>query len=143
VISKLAVSRHRPTVSPNVLLIADYHPAAIAGHDNVTYQSNSQGSCDITSQGPSYNVALTNSVSKDLQPDSEDAAVWRNGTTPLITMFFNKEGDTHAGLVEPEVHLSCLRTVPSEKQTSSGTRSAATGLVWMTVSVMGFLTFVI
>ena len=105
--------------------------AGFAGTDNVSYISNPENGCDITSQGSSYNTVLTNTVFQELDPSSEDAALWRNGTTPLITMLYRRAGDATDALLEPEVHLSCLRTVPSREASSSNARARLAGFSWL------------
>ncbi len=112
---------------------------AFAGIDNVTYTSQSQGECDITSQGSSYNIAMTNLAAEELDPDSEEAELWRNGTTPLITLLFNRAGDTNPGLVEPEVHLKCLRTVPSAKQASENVGRKLASTPWLAAMAISFI----
>ncbi len=77
---------------------------------------------------------------RDLNPDSEDGRLWLDGTTPVITMFFNEKGVTNTGLAEPEVHLSCLRTLPSRaEETSGGVRTRSVSITWMAMMVMGVL----
>lgn len=44
--------------------------------------------------------------------DSGYSQNWRNGITPLMTMFFSYAGDTDFGHLEPEVHMTCLRAIP-------------------------------
>ena len=77
---------------------------------------------------------------RELNPDSEDGRLWLDGTAPVITMFFNEKGVTNTGLVESEVHLSCLRTLPSwEEETSGGVSTRLVSITWMAMMVMGVL----
>ena len=105
--------------------------------------SEAQGQCDITSQGPSYNIANTAFFQKELHPKSLDAELWRNGTTPVITMFFNDRGTNNEALVEPEVHLTCLRTVPSEKQASENVARRLARASWLAIVAMSFAALVL
>ena len=60
---------------------------------------------------------MYDSVEVSTKDDSEAGELWRSGTTPLMTAFFSYNGDADfAPILEPEVHLTCLRTVPSKKQ---------------------------
>lgn len=95
--------------------------------------SEAQGDCDVTSQGSSYNTVMTNLISEELDPDSQEAGLWRNGTTPLITMLYKVPADVSGDLVEPEVHLTCLRTVPSEKQASKNAGTKLAGASWLAI----------
>ena len=63
------------------------------------------------------------------KPTKEQRALFENGTTPIFTFFYNEPWkNTTPGpagfLAEPEVHMTCVRTVPSAKGRGSGsTRS--------------------
>ena len=77
---------------------------------------------------------------RELNPDSEDGRLWLDGTTPVITMFFNEKGVTNTGLAESEVHLNCLRTLPSQEEETSGSVSMrSVSITWMATMVMGVL----
>ena len=79
---------------------------------------------------------MTNLISEELDPDSEEAGLWRNGTTPLITMLYKVPGDVSGELVEPETHPTCLRTVPSEKQASENAGTKFASASWLSVVVL-------
>ncbi len=92
--------------------------------------SEAQGNCDITGQGSSYNTVETNFIPLELDPDSDEAELWRNGTTPLITMLYKIAPDASNVLLEPEVHLTCLRTVPSKEQGSENAGRKLASASW-------------
>jgi hypothetical protein len=46
---------------------------------------------------------------------------WRTGSHPVMTMFFSSGADT--GDMEPEVHLTCLRTIPYKSDASATDRA--------------------
>ena len=61
------------------------------------------------------------------KPNSDEIKLFKNGTTPVLTFFYNQPWNNATTsrapfLSEPEVHLSCLRTVPSAKQESGAGR---------------------
>lgn len=130
----LVVSHASSTPSYTILTVSLTEVA----YDNVTSPSIQQGDCDITGQGPSYNLALTNIASRDLDPESLDVELWRNGTTPVVTVFFNGAGNDNPALVDPEYHLTCLRAVPStEVQDSATLVSRQVGMSLVVLSVLG------
>ncbi|KAK5941093.1 hypothetical protein PMZ80_006370 [Knufia obscura] len=97
-------------------------------NDASMYQT--QDDCSVTTGGPDYNmvVAMMNSVPGE--PDSEEVEMFKNGTTPLLTLFYNEPWNNASTgpvsfLEEPEVHLSCLRKVPTAEQQSGSVRLQA------------------
>ena len=96
-----------------------------------------QDVCRITT-GEDYNLGLVDVVSIEGKVDDMDVQLWSSGTTPVMTLFFNGPGDDEdPALFEPEVHLTCLKTVPSQNQVASseafrqwsGTVLSTTGLL--------------
>lgn len=99
-----------------------------------------QQGCSITTGGPDYN--LVGILEEDTRqyfraiegakPTKEWTALYNNGTTPVMTFFYNEpwKNDTTgpaAFLSEPEVHMSCLRTVPNADE-QSGTAQLKSAL---------------
>ena len=67
--------------------------------------------------------------------DGEDIQHFKNGTTPIFTFFYNEPWNVDSNgpapfLAEPELHLHCLRTLPStsEEYESSSPRIQARAL---------------
>lgn len=80
-----------------------------------------ESSCSLTNDtiyGATYNTLLTESKYISLPHDSAEAKAFQNGTTPVLTMFFNRPNQAQNSLFlpEPEIHLSCLKTIPTEKE---------------------------
>lgn len=88
-------------------------------------RSVSQANCTLTSGGPSYNLHEIDLAFIEAKPNDPEARAWRNGTTPLMTIFFNDNGTRAEFLPEPEIHLSCLNTVPSLRQDNTATSNAS------------------
>ena len=90
----------------------------------------SSPNCTLTTGGPTYNIA-TGPPSEQCEgaANSPEVKQYKNGTTPLFTLFYNEPWNNAttgpaAFLKEPEVHLSCLRKVQTpeeQKLAESGT----------------------
>ena len=58
----------------------------------------------------------------------------------MMTLFFNRAGDSNPGLVDrPEVHLTCLRTVPSKEDSTNDARKSIAGIPWIALLAMSFI----
>lgn len=77
----------------------------------------SERSCNVTTNS-NDNTLLTESRYVSLPSGSEEGKAFQNGTTPVLTMFFNRPNQAQdlPFLLEPEIHLSCLKTIPTEEQ---------------------------
>ena len=83
-----------------------------------------------TNNATRHNDVLVDSDYYSLRPHSEEAKAFQNGTTPVVTVFFN----VNSTLLEtPELYLSCLKSIPKEEQQveiNEATRSASS-MVWL------------
>ena len=92
-----------------------------------------QDDCSITTGGANYNL-VSGLVEDSIQyfadsqePSKECTALYKTGTTPIMTFFYNEPWNNASTgpapfLSEPEVHMSCLRTVPTADQESGSSR---------------------
>lgn len=115
-------------------------PIALAsgsGGINGNYQA--QDDCTITSGGPKYQLVAglvedTVQYMNDLagkKASKEWTALYRTGTTPVMTFFYNEPWNNASNgpapfLGEPEVHMSCLKTVrKADRESGSGSMRAS------------------
>ena len=124
---------------------------------NVSSQSyQTQQGCSVTTGGPDYHIVSglqENSLTYFRYLEGEKASkewteLYKSGTTPVMTLFYNEPwNNVGTGpapfLNEPEVHMSCLRTIqPAGEESGSvrlqvslGSRSwvlgAVSTLVWL------------
>ena len=100
-----------------------------------------QDDCSITTGGSQYSMLLQSNQCLGCgteEPDNEEIALFENGTTPMFALFYNELGNASSSdfvpfLDEPQVHLSCLRTVPSAKEKSGSMQTQ------IPVSVLGMM----
>lgn len=64
---------------------------------------------------------------ENAKPNSDEIKLYKTGTTPVFTFFYNEPwNNASAGpapfLNEPEVHMNCLRIMPSAQKESSAVR---------------------
>lgn len=73
--------------------------------------------CNVTA-GSTDNTLIAESKYVSLPTGSEEARAFQNGTNPVLTMFFDRpnQAENASFLSEPEVHLSCLKTIPTEQE---------------------------
>jgi hypothetical protein len=86
-----------------------------------------QQDCSITTGGLDYNLFYNIGDYVVGKHSSDLSKLYKNGTTPVFTFFYNEPWNYYSTgpvpfLTEPEVHMSCLRTVPSAEQNSGSTR---------------------
>lgn len=118
--------------------------------EGVTFWYQDQDECSMTTGGPEYHIvngaeekSFNNFNGADL--NGEIIQRFRNGTTPLFTFFYNEPWDTRTTgparfLAEPEVHLHCLRTLPStseEYASESAGGQIRSGYLWMLLPIVG------
>lgn len=105
--------------------------------------SKTQEGCSITTGGSSYNMAWGPDEVFMGEPDSEKVLNYKQGTSAILTLFYNEPWNNASTgpadfLSEPEVHLSCLRKMPTEKQLSGSVRLQANlgamGWTWLLLS---------
>lgn len=108
--------------------------------DNLESMYQTQDGCSLTSGGPTYNMVWTADEAFQGESDDPDVMLYKNGTSALLTMFYNESWNNAstgpiAFLDEPEVHLSCLRKMPTVEQQSGSIRLqaglAVHGWMWM------------
>ena len=109
-----------------------------------------QDGCSVTTGGPDYNIVAGADEYLVGKRDSDEIKLFKNGTTPVLTFFYNEPWNNATTgpapfLGQPEVHLTCLRTLPSAKQESGarklqdvlGSSTMATlmmcSLLWMSL----------
>lgn len=93
----------------------------------------------MTPGGPSYRLfsakgedtRLTFPYNDGRKPSKDYIKRFKTGATPILTMFYNEPWNNASTgpvpfLNEPEVHLSCVRTVPLENQKSGSTKIHST-----------------
>lgn len=80
-------------------------------------RSPSDRGCNVTDSS-AVNTLYAEAKYVSLPPGSEESKAFQNGTTPILTMFFNRPNQAQSApfLPEPEIHLSCLKTIPTEEQ---------------------------
>lgn len=83
----------------------------------------------FTNNDTAHNDLVVESWYAIIPKGSDEIKAFQNGTTPVLTMFFNDNGlPGHLpALSQPEVMLSCLKTVPTEKEQAkinSGSRAS-------------------
>jgi len=107
-----------------------------------------QDDCSLTTGGADYNMVSGPKETFFGKPKTQVVERFKNGTSVLLTFFYNDpwNNDTTGPvdfLNEPEVHLSCLRKVPTREQQASGsTRLGGAGLTWfvlLSTLWMGFM----
>jgi hypothetical protein len=118
--------------------------------ENTLGYHRSQDGCSVTTGGPEYSTVFGGDTNVPGSSDSEENQLFKNGTTPIISMFYNEPwNDATTGPfpglspTEPEVHVHCLRSLPSEEQVvaSSGITCASFSafraglLFWITLVV--------
>jgi len=86
----------------------------------------------------------------DLPRGSETIKAFENGTTPIMTIFYEgpDQPDAPAFLAEPEIHLTCLKAIVTneeQKQINGGIRRmvSSASAVWVLtlVAALAFITF--
>lgn len=105
-----------------------------------------QEGCVLTTGGPDYIVHGGPIDAEFGKADSKEAELFKSGTTPLFTMFYNEPWNNNTTgpvpfLDTPEVHLSCLTRVVTESDRTSGAPSmhifkGSLSLVWLSLSTL-------
>jgi hypothetical protein len=108
----------------------------------------------VTPGGPSYHLfsageedtRLTFPYYDGRKPSKDYFKLFKTGATPILTMFYNEPWNNASTgpvpfLNEPEVHLSCVRTVSLEDQKSGSTRihSTPSGASLVSIFLCGLL----
>ena len=96
-----------------------------------------QQNCSLSPEGSDYLLVGGMQEISDFIVDGkgpkDQVKLFKNGTTPMFTLFYNEPWNNKSTgpvpfLVEPEVHMSCLMTVPSEGQKTSAAAQLGRGL---------------
>lgn len=110
--------------------------------ENLPSMCQTQDGCSLTTGGSSYNMVWGPDEIFSGKANSEEVEVYKNGTSALLTLFYSEpRSNVSTGSVdflrEPEVHLSCLRKMPTEEQQSGSIRLRASlgdlGATWILV----------
>lgn len=126
-------------------IFTDIGFAAIANGGAYAGLPKAQDDCRTTTDS-TYNHFLADGSYVSAIAGSGEAKAFQNGTTPVLTMFFNLPGQASNAsyLSEPEIHLSCLKTIPTEQQQAkinNGVRLMPVGA--LPFVVLGFLSSVV
>jgi len=117
--------------------------------ENLASMYQTQDGCSLTTGGSSYNMAWGPDEKFLGQAGSSQVQNYKNGTSALLTLFYNEPWDNASTgpaefLSEPEVHLSCLRKVPTEGQQSGSIQlQASLGTMSWTWLLLGSLLWTI